>query len=820
MGSMGKSLHAGGLIFGVVVAMNIFSHSVTSAPLAQTARSAKEVKTAHYQIQQPVRPQLKHPVGRRAIGSVQTAEVVVVDAESPWLVPVVTSSLSAIRSSTTRPLLLVANGELTAQADELIRKIADTDWIAIGGPSVPARVRAEVRDYELPAPKAIVEVDVTRPLEESLRLAKTFRPRCTKVVAACMGDWPAVLQGGVLAVQTRQPLILVDTRADGDEASKTIARAGIREVTFVKGRAELGSNWLGDLAKHTTVRSMNCEQAAGKAIDRIGREDVKTIILTRVPVQDLINAEQPDPDAWEDEIAGQTAWLAPYVSLVRHAPVVLATNENAQAAENAVMRLIANHKLKPRTVTLLAGYTSIGTKQVTIARQAPDDDYFFDVDPCMPGSVHETAVVGVGRIPFSRIEDASALLARGYARKRLIGETPRRMLMVANPSQGLPLCETVSRATAAEFRNRRIDVSEYYGVRADQAEVLSSAENANMIVFEGHSNHNFLFRDEDIIELDDPDEEDDHEFESDAYEDGPLDHPYHRGPILPPPDPRYGSEGIHASLDLFAQILAGPVLTIPASPSQETEPDEDIPPATVRKRLRGVPVVCLQSCNSLNEDNFSDIFEQGGVALLGSVTPIHSSSGSGFLKVVCDGVLRRKTVIGESVRDARNCMLCVHDLKVQRGHKQMAKGARVGLSFCLWGDPELRVFPQPPRTVRRDYPSANWTEPTRLQVSLPRRRLDEARTDSYFVRAFAGSQMAGLVRRRPDSDVRRISPMHFFRIEVPAGTDPTRFASLARPDDEPNRTVFRTDPLNRFVYVVHLPKKERAKEAYVLDFAR
>ena len=44
--------------------------------------------------------------------------------------------------------------------------------------------------------------------------------------------------------------------------------------------------------------------------------------------------------------------------------------------------------------------------------------------------------------------------------------------------------------------------------------------------------------------------------------------------------------------------------------------------------MEGLPVVVLQSCDSLDERVLWRIDELGGVALVGSVTPIHSGSGS------------------------------------------------------------------------------------------------------------------------------------------------------------------------------------------------
>ena len=61
--------------------------------------------------------------------------------------------------------------------------------------------------------------------------------------------------------------------------------------------------------------------------------------------------------------------------------------------------------------------------------------------------------------------------------------------MVANAGsmqKPLPLCETVSRVTAEEFKNFGVHVDEFYGKLADSPEIMSLANAANVIIYEGH----------------------------------------------------------------------------------------------------------------------------------------------------------------------------------------------------------------------------------------------------------------------------------------------------------------------------------------------
>jgi hypothetical protein len=213
------------------------------------------------------------------------------------------------------------------------------------------------------------------------------------------------------------------------------------------------------------------------------------------------------------------------------------------------------------------------------------------------------------------------------------------------------------------------------------------------------------------------------------------------------------------------------------------------------------------------------ICELGGVAIVGSVNNVHSASGSSFIKAFNDGLLYRGDTVGEALRDARNYFLSLAVLKEKRDHKETAKVRRVALSFCLWGDPELSLYRAPLRP-KHSLVRAVFADPQTLRISTPRRRLREYRNDRYLGRLFPGSQVAGIVRRLKDSDVRRIAPLYFFRLPYPADFDPAGFSSLQRPGDAPNRVVFMADTLGRFLYVLYFPGQEARREEFELCFCR
>jgi hypothetical protein len=234
------------------------------------------------------------------------------------------------------------------------------------------------------------------------------------------------------------------------------------------------------------------------------------------------------------------------------------------------------------------------------------------------------------------------------------------------------------------------------------------------------------------------------------------------------------------------------------------------------EKLEGMPLVILQSCHSLEEPVAQHIFDLGGIGLIGSVTNMHSGSGSAFIKSVCDGLLYRGLTLGEAVRDARNYFFCLAALKHQRGHEQTAKVFRAGLSFGLWGDPEAVLFPKLPRPQHRII-QARFVSPSCVEIKTALNRLPEARTNRYTARVMPGSAVAGIVKRIQDQEQRRLMPLYFFRLDRPKDFDETS-SSVYRPGALPNRAVFAVDPFNRYVYLLYFPNKDIRNVTLQLNF--
>ncbi len=555
-----------------------------------------------------------------------------------------------------------------------------------------------------------------------------------------------------------------------------------------------------------------------RLIEILGRDKIRNVVVARAP------------DDRAD--VGRSAWLAPYIGLSRGSVVVLVHAHAAAVAEADVRQLIGRESLHVQTVTVLADYTSIGYRNVEVDPNGGEDwaatapalaaslppvapataagatlqsvaatpqpgvlnnmpqpaatgataaatggtvaappHYTVRTEPFVPTDLEELATLGVGRLPLESLSDSSVMFARGLLRERLLANRPPRVLMIANAGtlRQLVLCETISRVTASEFKNLGVQVDEFYGRSADSPEILSAARTANLILYEGH------LANQDLIDA----------------------------PVLRRAPAQDYSRDENDDLEGAEGRVSADTRSAPAPRVVLAEPL----PRHLQGPLAGLPIVFLQSCESLDDAVLWRLDELGGVALIGSMTSIHSGAGSAMLKAAMDSMLYRGGTLGEVLRDAQNYMLCVEDLKGRRGHKEQAKGMRAALSFRLWGDPELRVLPAALDRPRQPPLRAEWTGLDTLRIFIPKQRLPEAHSDKYWANTFPNSQFAGLLHTENDA-TKRLSPVYFFCLPLPETSRAGDAFSLEPSRSDARRVEVRIDSSRRMAYVVYLPDQE------------
>ncbi len=723
--------------------------------------------------------------------------LIVVQQADEWLVAAAAPAAGKIRQINKTPVLL----KWASKDNPRQKKLLDQLDPFTGFRTTLSSNRTFTADQTNGNPTTYNIPTKSEPGETSLLLAGHYWQRADDVVIASIHDPAAIIMGSALACHYGSPLIVSSGVEHPGALSQKLNTLKAERVIFVtrnKGMADSAT-----LYTPQRTEIIDIKEAQKRLIQKLRAPSIKNIIVFRVP------------DNSTDE--SSISWLAPYLSLIHGSVLVPCYSSDPTAAKSQVESVIRKYSLSPRTITILGDYEALD-----IVTTTEDETNAYEISaelyPRLPQG--HVARMGIGRIPFSQLWAASTLIAYGVARDHILAQQQRHVLMIANPRTDystLPLCETISRATAGEFKNLGIKINEFYGVSCNNELLRSSVENSEFIIYEGHISDFSLFEEPSYFE----DEERifPYEYEQSRYEyysdttdftENDTDDYYDSSDdYYNPHDTEINTEQQNEQTDSDYYMFDEDVDSRRYEISQTTEPC----------KLGAVPLVAIQSCHSLDE-TVLDMLTSGAIGIIGSKTNIHSASGSAFIKAFCDGLIYRSDTIGEAMRDAKNYMLCVSALKKARGHTQYAKVERVAYSFHLWGDPELRMFSGLGKNRKIRPVSGAFVRPDKITVKVPQKRLPTSRTENYFLRMFPGSEAAGILKRIKGKEIRRVAPIYFFRIPMPKGFEASEYAGLKRPDDTTVRAIFFVDSFKRFLYIVYFPDKEETGQVFTLQFIK
>ena len=755
----------------------------------------------------------------------ERCDLIVVSEAEPWLAAVAAPVAAQLAVAGQPPLLLVVTKAPDEGATSFLRAISrDRAMVVVSSTHVAAACGGA-------ALCGVQVVTGDSPLAATVIVAGRFWDPRTPVVAAGMADAREVILAAAYAAHHRLPLILYQAEDLAGRLGQAMSALRPSRIVAVVSKDNVASALEG--GQVSRLETLTPAETSAALVRSIGVENVGNVILCRTP------SERAD--------VGRLTWLGPYQSLVRQAPLVLADTNDARVAEKEVLRLIRQCGLRPKSVTILADYASIGT--IPMRDDAILVEYEVEIEPCSGSDLGQAASFGVGRIPLDTLHQASLLLARGRVKEQGLHLQPFRALMIANPNPGygpLPLCETISRTTGEELKNWQVDLDEFYRRSPVSEADIEMVERAGLIIYQGHIFDFTLFSSPNTLRELPWEEGGEHEQLPEENE-----------PRQDPADERIphlaaGMSGgevsllriLAESIELYSGQVhpigpdaatvpdggsaPGSFETIPfddAAPEPEAPllppPDAEVTePAPVRQpeRLDGMPLVVIQSCHSLQEQWAPRVLTLGGTGLLGTSTGVHSASGSAFVKAYVDGLLYGGMTQGEALRYARNYFLCLGRLRAERGHKQQAKAFRVAVSFRLWGDPDVPAMRLSRRHPRFAPVTARMIDRGTLEVSLPRRTLPEARTEEYLARSFPGSEMAGIVKSVKGVTQRRLMPLYFMAVPVDEAFLDRRPKGLVHPGDDSCRAVYLADAIGRVVYVLYFPEEVKKNETHTLRF--
>lgn len=721
--------------------------------------------------------------------------LITVSENERWLLATAAPIAAKIRQLKKTPILLALSPDPVPEQTRLLERLEPFVGSCIIMASEPNLYVGQIDDRYL---KKTIPV-TAEPLETGLFLAKSFWGKTEAVVISTMEDTEAVIHGSTLAAHLVVPFIVITGDEDADILSKKLFDLNVKKVLFATSDIDIGPESINFPEQKIEILDISAIQK--RLTKEIGLANIRNIIVFRIP----------------DEFTGDGAssWLAPYISVMRSAPVVSCYSSDPHITEENVEALIKTYSLKPRNVTILADYDSIGMINTTYATEV--GDYEILIEPCSRPQDGMAVEMGVGRIPFRKLWSVSTLMARGLARDYILRNPKPKVLMMANPNTEygpLPLCETISRATSKEFKNFRVRTDEFYGTSLYDPAIRNSILDSQLIIFEGHITDFTLFEDPSVYS--------DEQYYADEWQENS------REGFIEVTDLLYDQTEDSVDYNFADNNLASVSANVqfsnePVDPNCEIAEvnsqffSNQIPQAIAPCQLDGVPLMILQSCHSL-DDSALNILESGTVGVVGSVTNIHSASGSAFVKAFCDGLLYRPETIGEAMRDARNYLLCVSALKTARGHTQQAKVNKVAYGFHFWGDPEVRIFNDLPGSPKLQPVSIKFIAPDKIHIKAPQKRLRTSSTNDYFLRMFPGNEVAGIVKRLKDKDIRRVLPIYFFRIPMPQDFVSMKYTKLKEAEGVTNRAVFLADPFERFLYILYFPEKDKKEEELILQF--
>jgi hypothetical protein len=562
------------------------------------------------------------------------------------------------------------------------------------------------------------------PTQAAIEIWEKYTVKSPDIVVSTIDDLENFTQASLFAAHFQLPLLPLDTMLAQLRLKMVFSQKQVNRVFL------FSDNPPSDLSffPKEKIRKLNRDLVTRLLLDKIGKENVKNVLLTRVEGQQFSNISRTD----------DALFFLPYISLLRNAPVVFSPARAGRSAQTVLNEYLADYDLRPRNITIFGNYSRVETVEPREELLLRVYDKEIELEPGTNYRLGYALDYGIGRLPYNQFSRVSLYYTRLRIHDELYKTKPRNFVMISNliASEGATLlfAEAVSKLTVKELRNFELQGKSFYATDPEDQKIWDAALNSSLVIYEGHSNHFLaLGSDENLNFLSQ--------------------------------DPTYYSK---------------------------------------------YPLLILQSCNSLDELDI--LANQGPIAVVGSSTRVHSASGSSFIKAYLDSTLYENPItLGEALRDAKNYFLSIVELKQQRGHNEQSKANRVALSFRVWGDPEITLFPYPLIKPQKSPVQANMVNNKMLELKTPGKFYNYIRNDKYRLHSFPMSKQAGIVKSSKNQvkDTRRIESFYFAKLpfEVFKGQDFNRLKRGFGIGDV--RNVIMPDSLNRWVYFLHYPKKEK-----------
>jgi hypothetical protein len=287
-----------------------------------------------------------------------------------------------------------------------------------------------------------------------------------------------LLQAAALAGSSRAPLFVVHGDRERAALRRRLDRA---DKVYVIGAAEQL------VPKSAGIRKvvLRDEEAVATAH--------RNLLLRGGEIETAVVCNPEDAREGQNRLSS----LAPWVAAQKRAALLLTGPAGTDVP--AVVQQALEHESLRRLDALLFLADLQGIPWERRPNPIAGKDEQIEMEPLTPKE-SEPYSFAIGRLFHSDPGVVPLTLARQQFQPAVPG--PRRALIAANAGSGLVLLETISRGTAAEFRNAGYETTARFGkdVRADELRRLLPHQ--HLFLWEGH--HSTLMRDFEFLTWDEP----------------------------------------------------------------------------------------------------------------------------------------------------------------------------------------------------------------------------------------------------------------------------------------------------------------------------
>jgi hypothetical protein len=397
-------------------------------------------------------------------------DVILIPKKKSWLVPLILPYFQKTGGNKSLPVILVLPDNHGPNFERYLAKIK--------GQSILSFINPEVLENDYSIKLARLE-SISLSDSSSLaarQLSEIYSQPNSPVVLVHMNQPGPLIQASLFAATFSIPVIPFQSQAEAEALMDYVRHRNFKHVFLVTEAEPPKSSILAG----PPVTRLSPNQVDQLIIEKLGAQNVRNLIISN-PLPEHQKGQYPDANL---------AYYAPYISLLRKAPLVLSTSNSGLAAAGTTRAFIKTHGLVPKTITLLGDYDMISTVKVdeSLRDQIYDSDMMLEPLSNPLGKV--TIPFGIGRLPFSKIDCLSMYYARLAELEKKLTVTPPRFTMIANLASDkrskLMLAEAISRATVKELRNFKLKGTEFYGESPHNPLIWNTALKSDLIIYEGH----------------------------------------------------------------------------------------------------------------------------------------------------------------------------------------------------------------------------------------------------------------------------------------------------------------------------------------------